>query len=62
MENALKSEADTSDAAQSAAIIRAHNSLGPIETAILLGRGFHGLIDMAENPISIAYSDLPGFP
>ncbi len=31
-------------------------------TAIILGRNFHGLADLAANPVAIPYSELPGFP
>src|SRR5882757_2477285 len=30
--------------------------------AIILGSGLGGLADQIENPITIAYADLPGFP
>ena len=49
--------------AQSAAeIVKARNSLGVAETAVLLGRNFYTVADVAENEIVFPYSELPGFP
>ena len=32
------------------------------ETALVLGSGLGGLADEVENPVRVAYADLPGFP
>jgi purine-nucleoside phosphorylase len=42
--------------------IGAQNRLGPIETAVVLGRDFLAAADIAEQSTSIPYADLPGFP
>ncbi len=52
----------TSPAQAAADIIKARITFGPAETAVLLGRGFQGVADLAENPVAIPYSELPGFP
>ncbi|MCX7899423.1 MAG: phosphorylase, partial [Methylocystis sp.] len=36
--------------------------MAAIDAAVILGRHFFGLVDIAENAISIPYRDLPGFP
>ncbi|MCC3247403.1 phosphorylase [Methylocystis sp. WRRC1] len=52
-----------SNSAQEAAdIIRARSDLGPIENAVILGRTFFGLADLAERVVAIPYAELPGFP
>lgn len=52
-----------SDTAEAAAeIIRSRNALGQVETAVILGRNFFGLADIAENVVTIPYGELPGFP
>jgi purine-nucleoside phosphorylase len=49
--------------AQSAAeIVKSRNGLGMTETAIVLGRNFYSVADVAENETVIPYSELPGFP
>ncbi len=52
----------TTPARAAADIIKTRNTLGPIETAIILGRDFASIADIAENPSIIPYSELPGFP
>lgn len=52
----------TSPARATADIIKAHNRLGPIETAVILGRNFTSTADIAGDPISLRYAELPGFP
>ena len=52
----------TTRATAAAKIIDAHNRLGPIETAVVLGRGFLAAADIGERAVTIPYSDLPGFP
>lgn len=49
-------------AEMAAEIIRSKNVLGPVETAVILGRNFFGLADIAENVVTIPYTELPGFP
>ena len=44
------------------AILRKHGVTGPVKTAIVLGTGLASLADEANNAVSIAYKDLPGFP
>lgn len=52
----------TTHAAAAAEIIDARNPLGPIETAVVLGREFLAVADIGEQAVTIPYSDLPGFP
>lgn len=52
----------TTPAQAAAEIIKSRNTLGPIETGVILGRIFFGLADIAESIIAIPYADLPGFP
>ena len=52
----------TSTALAAAELIKARNTLGMIETAVILGRNFYGLADIAENVTTIPYAELPGFP
>lgn len=52
----------TTPAHAAADIIKARNPLGPIETAVILGRHFSSIADVLENPSSLPYSELPGFP
>jgi len=49
-------------AQKAAEIIRARSDLGAIETAVILGRTFFGLADLAERAVAIPFSELPGFP
>lgn len=50
-------------AAQAAAeIIRSKRDAPAIDAAVILGRNFFGLADIAEDAVSIPYRDLPGFP
>lgn len=42
--------------------IGALDRLGPVETAVVLGRDFLAAADIAEQSTSIPYADLPGFP
>ena len=55
-------EAHTQNVARAAEIIR--KKLGALKPkiAIILGSGLGGLGDKIENPVSLAYQDLPGFP
>jgi len=54
--------AHSKNVAESAQIIRkALGSLKP-KIAIILGSGLGGLADKVENPVRVAYKDLPGFP
>lgn len=48
------------DAAVSA--LQAHGVEGPIDCALVLGTGLGGVVEDVENPITISYSALPGFP
>ncbi|MBY6243597.1 phosphorylase [Methylosinus sp. Sm6] len=43
-------------------MIGALDRLGPAETAVVLGRDFFAVADIAEQATSIPYADLPGFP
>ncbi|CAN2533246.1 Purine+nucleoside+phosphorylase+1 [Methylocapsa aurea] len=52
----------TTRAQAAAEIIGARNPLGPIETAVVLGREFLAAADIGEQAVAIPYSDLPGFP
>ena len=52
----------TTRARDAADIIGARNPLGPIETAVVLGREFLAAADIGEQAVAIPYSDLPGFP
>lgn len=52
----------TTLARAAADIIDAHNQLGPIETAVILGRDFLSTADIADQSTSFPYSELPGFP
>lgn len=49
-------------AAQAAEIIRSQRDIPAIDSAVILGRNFFGLADIAEDAITIPYRDLPGFP
>ncbi|WP_036290706.1 purine-nucleoside phosphorylase [Methylosinus sp. PW1] len=49
-------------ARDAADIIGARNPLGPIETAVVLGREFLTAADIGEQAVAIPYSELPGFP
>jgi purine-nucleoside phosphorylase len=42
--------------------IEALGRLGPIETAVVLGRDFLAAADIAEQSTSLPYAELPGFP
>ncbi|WP_159730737.1 phosphorylase [Methylosinus sp. Ce-a6] len=52
----------TTRATAAADVIGARNPLGPIETAVVLGREFLAAADIGEQAVTIPYSDLPGFP
>jgi purine-nucleoside phosphorylase len=52
----------TSTAKDAAEIIKSRNSLGFIEAAVILGRNFYSVADLADNAVSVPYADLPGFP
>jgi purine-nucleoside phosphorylase len=52
----------TTPARAAAELIDAQNRLGPIEAAVVLGRDFLSVADIAEQATSFAYADLPGFP
>ena len=47
---------------KAAAIIRERGVVDPIEIAFVLGTGLGNLVEAVENPVSIPFSDLPGFP
>ncbi|HXY57632.1 MAG TPA: purine-nucleoside phosphorylase [Methylocystis sp.] len=51
----------TSPAAQAAEIIRSHDVSG-VETALILSRSMAAAAEIVEDPITIPYADLPGFP
>jgi len=38
------------------------NNCGPAEIAVILGSGLGGFEEELQNPIEIAYEDIPGFP
>ena len=38
------------------------NNCGPAEIAVILGSGLGGFEQALEDPIEIAYEDIPGFP
>ncbi|MBL4727125.1 MAG: purine-nucleoside phosphorylase, partial [Rhizobiaceae bacterium] len=42
-------------------LVRRLDGLVP-QTALILGSGLGDLVDAVENPITISYSDLEGFP
>lgn len=46
------------------AIAKLNNALGGLapKTAIVLGSGLGGLVDALEDPVRVAYNELPGFP
>ncbi len=52
----------TNTAQDAAEIIKSRNTLGFIEAAVILGRNFYSVADLAENAVSVPYADLPGFP
>lgn len=52
----------TTPAQESAEIIKAKAGPFVAETAVILGRNFFGLADLAESPTVIPYAELPGFP
>ena len=52
----------TTPALDAAEIIKARSGLGAMDTAVILGRTFFGLADIAEDTVAIPYADLPGFP
>ncbi len=52
----------TTPAQAAADIIRAKRDLPAIDSAVILGRNFFGLLDIADNVISFPYRELPGFP
>lgn len=52
----------TTPAQEAAEIIKSRSGLPIIEAAIILDRNFFTIADFAEDPISISYADLPGFP
>jgi len=50
-------------AQDAAALLKERNTLGAVETAIILGeRTSAGMQELVENAVSIRYADLPGFP
>lgn len=52
----------TTAAQEAAEIIKARAGPIAVETAVILGRNFFGLSDLAESPTVIPYAELPGFP
>ena len=52
----------TSPAQEAAALIKAKAGLIALETAVILGRNFFGVADLAESAVTIPYAELPGFP
>lgn len=52
----------TTAAEQAAEIIRAKCQVVSIDSAIILGRVFYGVVDIGERMTSIPYAELPGFP
>lgn len=52
----------TTPARAAADIVNARNTLGPIETAVVLGHDFRAAADIGEQSIAIGYAELPGFP
>jgi purine-nucleoside phosphorylase len=52
----------TDSALEAAEIIKSRSGLSMMEAAIILGRNFFSVSDFAEDPVSIPYADLPGFP
>ncbi len=52
----------TNSARDAAEIIKSRNTLGLTEAAIILGRNFYSVADLAENAVSLPYAELPGFP
>jgi purine-nucleoside phosphorylase len=52
----------TTPAQEAAEIIKAKAGPIAVETAVILGRNFFGLSDLAESPTVIPYAELPGFP
>ncbi len=52
----------TTPAQAAAKIIKSKRDFAGVETAVILGRNFFGLADIAEDVISIPYAELPGFP
>src|SRR4051794_27588047 len=54
---------DTAATAQAAAAaVRAASRLAAVELGLVLGTGLGALAQAAEDAVTIAYSDLPGFP
>jgi purine-nucleoside phosphorylase len=43
-------------------VINERAGFDPIEVAVVLGTGLGNMVDVVEEPVSIPYSDLPGFP
>jgi purine-nucleoside phosphorylase len=52
---------DAEKVARAAEMVRAKIG-SPIDTALILGSGLGGLADRIENPVSIPYRAIPGFP
>ncbi len=52
----------TTPAQAAADVIKSRSLHGTAETAVILGRDFQGLADLAQDPVVVPYSDLPGFP
>ena len=52
----------TSQAEQAAEIIKSKNGGSAAETAIIVGRNFSAVAELAERAVVIRYADLPGFP
>lgn len=52
----------TTPAQAAAEIIRSKRELTVVDSAVVLGRNFFGLADIAEDAVTIPYADLPGFP
>lgn len=52
----------TNSAQEAAEIIKSRAGPVAVETAVILGRNFFGIADLAESPVVIPYAELPGFP
>jgi len=49
-------------AEEAAAIIKSHSGVGPVDSAIILGRLFFSAADIGERVAAFPYAELPGFP
>lgn len=52
----------TTPAQAAAELIKGRNALGPIETAVILGRDLASTTEIADDASSIPYAEIPGFP